>query len=326
MSVDEDNPEATGGDARRERLLSDLELLRRSLRGANRRIGFADVRADFPDLARILFCGRDLRRTDLRGADLRGIDFRGADLSGCDFSSALIHGARFDRAKVSRQALMRAEDWALYRANWEAYVDPEETAARSLGFRRDPGERFSFSPLLPELVILSDTFLSNPPKLDDHERRALDAGRLAIAVRGLTNREMVQLAAPDRLAEADEATALRPGYAARSYCWELTRRGTALGLPRQTQVRLPGYALFHALATSVADLPAESVRASETDVCPADLRLGADGHEFVRTGEDDELAVATTGPSFGLAAYPMHPLSAGERHAVVRPIFLLGHM
>lgn len=325
MIEEEEKPVRTNGDAHRESLLSQLSQLSDRLRSdSNRQMKFADVPADFPGLSRILFCGRDLRRTDLRDADLRGIDFGGSDLSGCDFSNSLIVGARFDGAKVSRHALMRADDWSSYRANWAPNTDSEGADVTAPGFHRDPGERFSFSPLLPELVILSESFVSEPPKINPNEQRALDGGRLAIALSGLTNREIVQVVASDRLAEADESTTVRPAYAARSYCWELTRRATEFGLPRKTLVRLPSYELFHAIAARATDRPKHSGRPLDTDLGPADLRLGAYGQEFVWAGDDDELAIATTGPFLDLHDYPKHPLSAGEKSALVRPVFLLG--
>lgn len=307
-----------------------LKNLRDDLRSPTNSVrGFAYVRANYPELLQELYVGRDLRWTDLRNSDLRDIDFRGADFTGCDFTGAMIVGARFEQAKLSRDILRAAKDWQEHVDNWKV---SEQALPRWLS--RAPGERFSFSPCLPELVILSPDLLvharNNEPSEFDHsstvlrpqERQLLKQGRLAIAVRCLTSQEWSQVADPNNIKGRQGEAAVVQGYAARAYCNSANERAKELGLPPGTAVDLPSMALFYHLAAAGAG-SAGVIEPDRTDLTLGDLRVGgAKDFEFTR-----DLAANIQRAGFN---------SSGHRNvrnvffrppdgpALVRPLFLLG--
>lgn len=311
---------------RRRRVMADLSSLEQRLRASNAEIPFSQVRDDYPELAQVLFSGRDLRQTNLQSVDLRGIDFRGSDLSGCQFSNARIAGARFERAKVARAALRQAADWAIYRMSWEPAADDAARGDPASDFFPGPGERFSLSPLLPEMIIIEPGIISDPDELDSRERAALQGGRLALAVHGVTDREMVELIVPDRQDLASEETAFRPGYAALSYCRQLTARARAYGLPQSTEVCIPSYRLLHALREFDSRDPGVGSKDFATDLSVADLRLGRGGSEFSQAADGGGLRLFVADPTPGRKARPRPPSRAGDSYALIRPLFLLGEI
>ncbi|MDB5552841.1 MAG: hypothetical protein JWL86_2825 [Rhizobium sp.] len=316
-------------EGRRARLEGELLKIREEFaRRPNHDGGFAYVRDSFPEAAKILYCGRDLRFTDLKNADLRNIDFRGANLTGCDFSNALIDGARFELAKVSRDALAKAGDWRVHLQNWLP-ADP----AAPVRFRREPGERFGFSPLLPELVILPSDLLVEAaeggaaPQLSDEERQFLSTGRLAIAVGCVTKAEWASVIAPEN-AVVDRDPILLRSYAANAYCGEVTKKAQQFGLPRGTRIALPGFNLFHRIAVAGTEDGRLPERPDRTDLSLADLGVGAGLNcEFVERWLDTEPS-ASTGARFlthfhrELGSVTLMPPPADR--ALLRPVFFLG--
>lgn len=308
---------------RRERLLGDLRTLHEKLRRSNRPPDFSAIRDEHPEVAEMLFCGRDLRSTDLHGADLRDIDFRGSDLSECDFSGAWISGARFEMAKVARAALMQTNDWREYRDGWIALANqPEPPKFRWAKFRRRPGELFAVSPLLPEMVIVEPLQIAEPEHIELEERTCLNAGRLAIAARCVTNWEFVRVIASESAGARDDQAVSWPSYAAHSYCAKVTSDAESFGIPPGSTVRLPSYALFHALASWRAN--DEDGTSGLTDLTPADLELGVRGREFVQLYQEAAPTETAAAEAQGSSRSPGPPLRGHQIRALFRPVFLLG--
>ena len=306
-------------EERRARQLAKLDELRKRLRGAaNAGLGIAQVREEYPELTGFLFSGRDMRNVDFRNTDLRDLDLRGSDLSGANFSDARIAGAHLEYCKVSRYALMQAQDWDDYHDNWAPHQD--EKNGRPSGFTRSPGERFSFSPLLPEVILLDGSKLSSDHRIDEAEAEALASGRLAIAVNTLTNREII---APTQHASSNDDRTAHPLYTATSYCTQLTHRGTEFGLPVGTRVRIPSFGLFCCIAHAPPAASVPPATGFETDLSPRALNLGTGGAEFVWLDAGKRLAISNVEKHAG-GERAVSPVSEPEQFAMVRPVYHLG--
>lgn len=291
-------------------LLGGIDALEAAMkRAGNEQFSFAQVRDQNPDLARLMFTGRDLRRTILRDADLCHLDFRDSDLSGSKFDGARILGARFERAKVSRAALRKASDWTAYLRGWA----PEDGPVHGPSRVRCPGERFSLSPHLPEMMLVPPEVIT--ADLLPVEKQALRAGRLAIAIRPLTEHEFQKVnRGPGQNAAQTGATA-RHLNEPQTYCSELTEKvGHQFGLPPGTSVRLPGIGLCEALIRSGKGMN-DSLG---TDLDGASLRLAQFGNEFV-VRQDGNSVELTRDRSNNLSCVP-----AGGQVALFRPIFIFG--
>jgi hypothetical protein len=322
-----DNRRSDDDGGRRSRIERELtEIRQKFAHRGNVSRGFAHVRDNYPEAATILFCGRDLRFTDLKNADLRDIDFRGADLSGCDFTNARIVGARFELAKVSRDALRKAQDWQAFLENWEP---PDPIAP--VRFRRDPGERFGVAPFLPELVILPHDLLardgSGGAVLRKEVQLSLATGRLAVAIRCVTAAEWSRVVDAGKAGtHRDQPIPLR-SFAANTYCSALTRKAQQFGLPRGTRVALADFGLFHLLAVAGRDGGAWLEPTNRTDLTPADVGVRGDEFEFVERWSDEKPPYVTAA---GFATYGDRQarrvtlLQPPPERALLRPIFFLG--
>lgn len=307
----EANSEASPSKAQ---LLGDIDALQSAMRRAdNNPVSFAQVRDQYPDLARFMFTGRDLRRTILRDADLCHLDFRDSDLSGSKFDGARILGARFERAKLSREALRKASDWTAYMRSWA----PEDGPVHAPSRVRCPGERFSLSPHLPEMMLVPPEVIA--ADLLPVEKQALRAGRLAIAIKPLTEHEFQKVnGGPGQNAAQTRVTA-RHLNEPRTYCSELTEKtGHQFGLPPGTSVRLPGIGLCEALIGSGKETNDSLASELATDLDGASLRIGLMGSEFVVRPDGNPVQL-TRDRSNNLSWVP-----AGGQVALFRPIFIFG--
>lgn len=315
---------------RRTRLESELRMIRQEFAQTQRNAarGFAYVRDAYPEAAKILYCGRDLRLTDLTNADLCDIDLCGSDLTGCEFTNARIAGARFEFAKVSRDALAKARDWQVYLENWQ----PRDSAA-PVFFQREPGERFGFAPFLPEVIILSPDLLNKAgqraagsetgPDLSEEERQFLSAGRLAVSIRCLTRAEWARVVDSGRTEVDRNQPILLRSYAANAYCSEVTRDPHQFGLPGGTRVALPGFALFHLMASVGRGGGLASVPTDRTDLSLDDLGIGTEQDaEFVERWSDTQPSVTTAAKLLHAANVKL--IQPAPARALLRPIFFLG--
>lgn len=309
---------------RRERLLAALREVRQLSAGNNRPVSFADIRDRYPEVAGMLFSGRSLRRVDFTGADLRNIDFRGTDLSGCSFRGASISGARFEYAKVARDALKTAADWTTYRDAWSAEIqDDAQRRPQHVFYSRQPGERFSVSPILPELLIVSPGDLAEPYSIAPDQMDQIRSRRLAIAVKCLTNWEMLRVTAPDRPPEDGESRTRTawPVYSAQDYCRTIRDAPMTFGLSEDGRAALPCDGLLRALSRARSETDLARSTDSDPDLQPQDIGFGQTGQEFVQSIEiDGDVRVVET-DGHGRLGLPRS--SAGQR-ALVRPIYILG--
>lgn len=320
----------TDDDTRRSRLESELRMIRQEFAQsrANSVRGFAHVRDTYPEAAKILYSGRDLRLTNLKDADLCDIDLGGSDLTGCDFTNARIAGAHFEFAKVSRDALAKARDWHAYLENWQ----PRDVAS-PIFFQREPGERFGFAPFLPEVVILPPELLAKAGelpagnetvlKLSGEEQQFLSGGRLAVAIRCLTAAEWASVINPGRTNVDRTEPILLHSFAANAYCSELTKDPRQFGLPGGTRVALPGFALFHLMALAGQRGGLASIAADRTDLSLDDLGVGTgQGAEFVERWSDRQQSTITAAELLHTANVRL--FQPPPERALLRPIFFLG--
>jgi hypothetical protein len=302
-------------------LLRRIEQLETRLQNVNQRFGFAEILNEFPDIAEILFRGRDIRKTDLSREDIAYIDFRGSDLSGCNFDGARINGARFEMAKLSRDSLRRAQDWSSYKASWK----PEPTDCNghpmdAVHFVRRPGERFGLSPHLPELVMLNFAMLGPSSQLLPEEADAISRGQLAIALRPVTNAEFSATINMDQV--GDETRSPRGPYTVQPYLSSINLDPERFGLSAQSSARLPSRQLMSSLALQCQ--PTSNLSPEATDISADDLGVGRSGPEFVtlEDGADPKIGVISRQP--GSPSGLDVTAEIGDRFAHLRPIFVLG--
>lgn len=313
-------------EASRLKLMGEIRALQTKMRNTNRKSGFAEIRDEHPDIAKALFRGRDIRMTDLGGSDIAFIDFRGSDLSGCEFAGATIQGARFEFAKVSRDKLREAQDWQTYCSRWEA--EPTDRQGERLDpvyFLRGPGDRFSLSPHLPELVMLDHEMLGSVVALTAEEDSGLAAGRLAIALQPVTNAEFSYAIGTEGLFSPDSGRNPREMHSVGSYLAGLNLSPAQFGLPAGTRACLPSDGLMFALAQWGACAREPGLTAGATELTPGDLAVGCTGREFVQlrdaSGETAEIGSIVVGAS----GRPQLTRETANRPALLRPLFILGN-
>lgn len=137
-----------------------------------------DALEGYGDLAAKIFREAPIPGAQLQGQDLRGFDFENADLTGADFTDALIAGARFDNARLTQAQLRKAQDWKEYVSGWVPSQSPVEASLNE-------GDRFSFAPFAPELVLLPASLtheIERPAGVKHDEWKALGESRLAMAL------------------------------------------------------------------------------------------------------------------------------------------------
>ncbi len=304
-------------------LMEQIRQLEARLGNTNRAFGFAAIRDEYPEIAAALFRGRNICKTDFAGKDIAFIDFRGSDLSGCDFAGARIQGARFEFARVSRDKLRHAQDWDVYCRRWDPRPTNREGDLLSpVQFSRLAGERFSLSPHLPELVMLNNAMLGDGTQPTAEEETALVRGRLAIALRPLTNAEISR--ALGTQVEPDGHRNLRGSYTVHAYIAGINRDPTSFGLPDGSRACLPSIGLLRTLAQT--GIPNCTLAADATTIAPADLAIGCNGREFVRYVDSAEQGGAErSGVLFvRRAGSPEFTAELANHEALLRPIFLLG--
>ena len=290
-----------------DNLLKQLDVLKRRFGSTNQTLSYAYVRNNFPELAENMFSDRDLRNVNLRSADLMGLNFSRSDMAGCSFEDAQICGAQFHLANVLRSGLSRARDWLRWRKDWV----PMDWSELELPYHRhvkDPEKPVFFCPWMPELWLLRPQDVPDFDELPVKERTAIEAGSLALAAEPLTFVDFAQLLDQSHLDMAADETAMRPTHAAMSYCRQMTHQGIRYGLPPDTEVQLPSFALLNALEDTLASRPPPNATGPVIDRMP----------EFAfRRG--DEPAIVRIGDNAGSDI-----LGTLDRPASLRPIFLLG--
>lgn len=288
-------------------LLRQLEDLQRKLGSNNQPVGYAYVRDNFPELAKSMFSDRDLRNVDLRGADLMRLDFSRSDMTGSSFEDARIQGAQFHLTNVPRSELSRTRDWDQWRNDWV----PTDWLGHELSVRRhvkDPKKPVFLSPWLPELWLVHPRDVVGFKDLPERERMAIETGRLALAAVPLTFEDFAHLLDTTLLSNATQDVATRPIYTVLSYCRQMTRQGTAYGLPAGTEVDLPSFALLDSVEGTLASRRAMKSVNRFIDSMP----------EFA-LDRDKEPAIVKIGGKGGSVF-----VGRSDRPASFRPVFLFG--